>query len=210
LFFKYYSILQEDNMPYKFERKYGTAATVNFTLWEIDGVDVNATASAVLGDVVIYKNTGGDATSVSANTTNLFSAHQSGAWTSLVLTNTEMEAARITVQIIDSHNSPKEWLDEFLYIETYGQLSAQHEHTGYQLSANTISSISESILGYDWNDVAVVSDRSLLNAARFLRNRWKVSGSALSVFQEDDSTTAWTVALDTVTSAAPVIDFNPD
>lgn len=192
-------------MPYKFERPYGVTAICDFTLWEVDGVDVNSTASAVLGDVVIFKNEDNagdrDSLSVSANATNLFSANASGAWYSIQLTPTEMEAARVVIQITDTHNSPKEWLDEFIFIDTYGANPSAQRH---------FSAVAETTLGFNFENVSAVSDRSLLNAARFLRNRWQVVGSALSVFAEDDVTTAWTVALDTVTSAAPVVDFNPD
>jgi hypothetical protein len=109
-------------MPYKFERLYGVPATCNFVLWETDGVDINATASAVLGDVTYFQNF----TDASANATNLFSAHTSGLGHQLILSTAEMETSKIFVKISDTHNSPKEWLDEVIIIETYGNENSQH------------------------------------------------------------------------------------
>lgn len=53
------------------------------------------------------------------------------------------------------------------------------------------------------------SARSLLNAVRFLRNKWAIAGGTLTVYKEDDSTSAWTAALTTNASADPVVTSDP-
>ena len=53
------------------------------------------------------------------------------------------------------------------------------------------------------------ASRSLLNAARFLRNKWSISGTTLTVTEEDDTTAAWTAALTTSGSADPITAFDP-
>jgi hypothetical protein len=107
-------------MTIKYERQYGVIATCNFVLWETDGVDVNATASSVLGDVTLSLDF-----AACANSTNLFSAHASGMGHQIVLTSAEMRAERVFVRIVDQ-DSTKEWLDEILLIETYGDENSQH------------------------------------------------------------------------------------
>ena len=101
-----------------YQRKYAEAATLDFCLYELDGTDLVATAAYAAGDVKIMKDEGAE-----ANTTNSFTDEGTGY--SLVLTATEMTAARVVLYIIDQ-TSPKIWLDRCLVIETYGHASAQH------------------------------------------------------------------------------------
>ena len=98
-------------------RKYGEAATVNFDLFEVDGVDFRVDAAHASGDTKIMKDEGAE-----ANTTNGFTDEGNGY--SIVLTATEMQAARIVIYVIDS--ATKAWLDRAIVIETYGHASAQH------------------------------------------------------------------------------------
>jgi len=100
-----------------FLRKRGVEAKVNFMLLEVDGVDIRADAVHASGDTKIMKDEGAE-----ANTANGFVDEGQGY--SITLTATEMEAARIAVYIVDS--ATKVWLDETLYVETYGHADAQH------------------------------------------------------------------------------------
>lgn len=99
-------------------RKYGVEATFTFPLYEIDGVDLRIDAVHASGDSAIMKDEGAE-----ANTSNGFSDEGNGY--SIVLTATEMEAARIVVYLVDQTGT-KVWLDRTLVIETYGNASAQH------------------------------------------------------------------------------------
>ena len=98
-------------------RKYGVETTINFSLFEVDGVDFRIDAVHASGDTKIMKDEGAE-----ANTTNGFTDEGQGY--SLVLTATEMEAARIVIYLVDSVT--KVWLDRDYVIETYGHPSAQH------------------------------------------------------------------------------------
>ncbi len=100
-------------------RKYGAAATINFDLFEVDGVDFRVDAVHAAGDTVIMKDEGAE-----ASTTNSFTDEGKGY--SLVLTATEMQAARIVVYVVDL-TATKVWLDRKIIIETYGNVSAEHE-----------------------------------------------------------------------------------
>lgn len=99
-------------------RKYGVAATFNFPLFSVGTNSFKTDATHASGDSVISKDEGAQ-----ANTTNGFV--DEGSFYSLTLTATEMEAARIAVVIIDQ--GTKEYDDQMLVIETYGNASAQHE-----------------------------------------------------------------------------------
>ncbi len=99
-------------------RKYGAAATINFTLVKPDGVDFEPAATFAAGDLKIMKDEG-----VEANTTNL--PGDEGQGYSLVLTAAEMQAARIVIYLVDQ-TAGKVWLDAALVVETYGNASAQH------------------------------------------------------------------------------------
>lgn len=99
-------------------RKYGVQTTIPFELFEVDGVDFRVDAADGGSDCSISKDEGAEATC-----TNDFSDEGTGY--SLVISATEMEAARIKVYIIDQSGT-KVWLDKSLTIETYGHASAQH------------------------------------------------------------------------------------
>lgn len=101
-------------------RKYGVAAIINFDLFEIDGIDFKIDAVHVSGDTTIMKD---EVVESDSNTTNGFVDEGQGY--SLILTATEMEAARIKIYLVDGSSS-KAWLDTGITIETYGHVSAQH------------------------------------------------------------------------------------
>ena len=61
-------------------------------------------------------------------------------------------------------------------------------------------------------DMSAVSDsnaRSPLNALRFLRNKWSISGATLTVTKENDTTSAWTATVSTTAGADPVTGNDP-
>lgn len=99
-------------------RKYGVEATFNFDLFEVDGVDFRVDAAHASGDTKVMKDEGAE-----ANTTNGFTDEGSGY--SIVLTATEMQAARIVIYAVDQ-TATKVWLDRTIIIETYGHASAEH------------------------------------------------------------------------------------
>ncbi len=105
-------------MPQKFLRKYNTAATLDFGLFQPDGVDLETGATFAAGDLKIMKDEGAE-----VNTSNL--PTDEGTGYSLVLTATEMQAARVVVYIVDQ-TATKVWLDDYLVVESYGNASAQH------------------------------------------------------------------------------------
>lgn len=53
------------------------------------------------------------------------------------------------------------------------------------------------------------SGRIVTDALRFLRNKWSVSGTTLTVTQEDDTTSAWTATVSTDATALPITGSDP-
>lgn len=79
---------------------------------------------------------------------------------------------------------------------------------GVVIAAATQTSIADTLLKRDWTSVSGEASRSLLNAVRVLRNRFRISGGTLTVYEEDDTTSAWTGAV-TQTAGNPVSEVDP-
>jgi hypothetical protein len=80
---------------------------------------------------------------------------------------------------------------------------------GVTIAAADLTEIADAILNRDMSAVSDTNARTLLNAARLLRNKYSVSGSTLTVTKEDDTTSAWTSALTTDATADPVTGSDP-
>ncbi len=77
------------------------------------------------------------------------------------------------------------------------------------LAAAVKNALADALLQRDWTAVTGEAARSLLNACRFLRNKWTVTGTTLHVTKEDDATDAWQAALTTDGAALPVVASDP-
>ncbi|MDC0600105.1 hypothetical protein OAO65_02225 [Flavobacteriales bacterium] len=80
---------------------------------------------------------------------------------------------------------------------------------GVAISATTANAIADALLNRDMSAVSDTTARSPLNALRFLRNKYSVAGSTLTVTKEDDSTSAWTSTLTSDAAADPVTGSDP-
>jgi hypothetical protein len=72
----------------------------------------------------------------------------------------------------------------------------------------TATENADALLKRDWSTVSGEAARSMLNAMRFLRNKWSISAGTLTVTKEDDATSAWTGAV-TTTAGDPVSTIDP-
>lgn len=75
------------------------------------------------------------------------------------------------------------------------------------LDTAVYTSIADALLKRDMSSVTGEASRSLLNCLRFIRNKWSISGSTMTITKEDDSTSAWTGTVTTDANALPVIQF---
>lgn len=76
-------------------------------------------------------------------------------------------------------------------------------------TSGALNAIADAVLKRDWSGLTGEASRSLLNALRFLRNKWSISGTTLTVTKEDDATSAWTATLSTDAAADPVTGSDP-
>ena len=98
-------------------RKYGVEATIDFEVYEIDGVDLRVDWVPAAADCEVMKD--GGASTQCTNT-----ATDEGSTYSIILTATEMQAARLVLKMVDA--ATKVFLDKTVVIETYGNASAMH------------------------------------------------------------------------------------
>lgn len=73
-----------------------------------------------------------------------------------------------------------------------------------------LNDFADALLKRDWSAVTGEAARSVLNALRFLRNKWSIVASTLTVTKEDDSTSAWTSTLTTSASTDGVTSSDPN
>jgi len=73
----------------------------------------------------------------------------------------------------------------------------------------TATANADALLNRDMSAVSDTNARSPLNALRFLRNKWSISGTTLTVTKEDDSASAWTSTVATTPGADPVTGNDP-
>lgn len=146
------------NAAHYLTRPYGVSTTIDFELFEIDGVNKKTDAAYASGDVKIMKDEGSP-----TDATNGFT--DEGTDYALVLTAAEMQAARVVITVVDQ--STKVWLDETIVIETYGTSTSQHpDPSGRSVFAGTADSgttatlvdaaLTQSDTDYWAKDIAVV------------------------------------------------------
>lgn len=78
-----------------------------------------------------------------------------------------------------------------------------------QVSVSNTDTIADAVLKRDWTLITGEASRSLLNAARFLRNKWSLAAGVLTITKEDDTTTAWDGAATGTPAADPVTGVDP-
>ena len=77
------------------------------------------------------------------------------------------------------------------------------------LTSGERNSIADALLKRDWTAVSGEAARSVLNALRAIRNRVGISSGTVTVYKEDDTTSAWTAAATTDASADPITEVDP-
>ncbi len=73
----------------------------------------------------------------------------------------------------------------------------------------TANENADALLKRDWTGLTGEASRSVLNALRFIRNKWSVSGTTLTVTKEDDTASAWASTVTTNASADPITGNDP-
>lgn len=80
------------------------------------------------------------------------------------------------------------------------------------LATDAINEIADGFLDRDMStgaDNGSTTVRTPRQALRFLRNKWSISGTTLTVTKEDDATTSWSSTITTNASAEPITANDP-
>ncbi len=176
--------------------QYGVAYTFTIGLFDVATPGrFKSTPTLAAGDFQLSKDGGAltDLATLPAET-------PAGSGLVLVrLSATEMTAAKVSVKWSDPQ---LEWSDGHYWCDVpVSTLDNQ--------AAAVKNALADALLQRDWTAVTGEAARSLLNACRFLRNKWVVTGQTLHVTKEDDATDAWQAALTTDGAALPVTSSDP-
>lgn len=80
------------------------------------------------------------------------------------------------------------------------------------LATDAVNEIADGILNRDMStgtDSGSPTVRTMRQALRFLRNKWSISGTTLTVTKEDDTTASWTSTLAGTAGADPITSSDP-
>ena len=90
-----------------------------------------------------------------------------------------------------------------------GSVGSVTGNIGGSLTSAERNAIADAMLNRDMSAVSDTNSRSPLMAFRFIRNKWSISGSTMTVTKEDDSTSAWSSTVSTDAGAVPVVGNDP-
>ncbi len=137
-----------------------------------------------------------------------YTGSQAGKMLSDIITDTaEIGAAGAGLTAVPWNAS---W-DAQVESEVADALNAYDPPTNAEMVAAipTATQNADALLNRDMSAVTDSNARTPLNALRFLRNKYSISGTTLTVTKEDDATSAWTAVLTTSAGADPVVGSDP-
>lgn len=91
---------------------------------------------------------------------------------------------------------------------TVGTLTANSDKTGYALSSAGNNSAADALLTRNI-DGGSSTGRTVEQALAFLRNKWTLVGTTLTVYDVDDTTVLWTSTIGTDATAIPIVSSDP-
>lgn len=176
--------------------KRGVAYTFNIGLFDVANPGrLKATPTIAAGDFKLSADNG-----PLANLATLPTESPAGSAIVLVsLSAAEMTADKISVKWSDPDF---EWGDGHYWFDA-------PVSTLDSLASAVTATIADALLTRDWTLVSGEAARSVLNALRFLRNKWTVVGTTLTVMKEDDVATGWTAVVTTDAAATPITASDP-
>ena len=179
----------------------GTAYTFDDCLYDFANPGLfKSSPTIAAGDFVLYRDG-----ALVGNLTTLPTA--AGMDVTIALSAAETTGASRLI-IIAHDQAGSEWGDRcwVFQVQTAAQALAGSAMT---LTAGERTSIADALLTRNFAAVTGEAARSMLNALRFLRNKWSIAGPTLTVTKEDDAATAWTSVLTTDAAATPITSSDP-
>ncbi len=166
------------------------------------GSVVGAVGSVTAGVTVTTNN---DKTGYSLSSTQTFS--NTGTWTGNITGNLSGSVGSVTSGVTVATNSDK---TGYTLTSAYDPAkTAAQAGDAMALTSGERLSVADAFLKRDMSAVTGEAARSPLNALRFLRNKWTVSGVTLTVTKEDDTTSAWTSTVTATPGADPITASDP-
>jgi hypothetical protein len=171
-----------------------------------DGVTAETALTISQADVRLAKNGGAWAQKNDSNA----ATHEENGWYECALNTTDTGTLGILKLAVHESGAIPVWHD-FMVVpaEVYDYLVAGTDNFTVDLTSTAQTAAADALLKRDMSAVSGESDRSPLNALRLLRNKWTSSGGTLTVYEEDDTTSAWTASLTENASANPVTGSDP-
>jgi hypothetical protein len=191
------------------------ASTLTLVLADTDELQ-SAGLAATLSTLSGYVDT--EVSAIKAVTDNL---PDSGALTTLAqasnlgVINSEVFAISSAVGVVDTQVQANASNLTVTYNELLSVASvvavvlADTGTDGVVISSATKVAIADALLNRDMSAVTDSNSRTPLNALRFLRNKWQVTSTTLSVKKEDDTTEAWNATVTADASANPITGSDP-
>lgn len=184
-----------------------------------------------LGTAVVAPDTGGypKVTIKSGTGTGEINLTSGGvALAASAITATALSTSAIVADVFSQAAANKVWLSASRDISS-GSIVSNTDKQGYTLASSGIaaegiaacafdaavitdaaaSRLAEILLGLDMATITTEASRSPLNALRFLRNKWSLTGDTLTVCKEDDTAAAWTAVVTTSENASPIVATDP-
>lgn len=167
------------------------------------GLGATGITASTSGLSISYWRQGGSATSVSpialASVTSLYS---SGGF--IEISSTLQKG----IYRLDVPNAAFASGADWVRIQVYTGSTYEYNYT-YYLYTDPKTTFADALLNRDMSAVSDTTARSPLNALRLLRNKHSVASGTLTVYEEDDSTSAWTANVTSTAGANPITAIDP-
>lgn len=200
-----------------FQRKYGVTTTADYycavPVIKRGVVDFTVTGdwTPAAGDVRVSKDGGGTWANINTLPTMIATGNNAGSYLArFTFLNTELECKQLLVAIGDTTGA-KAIEDTYFVVETFGNASAMYPRDiGADNTAAELNAIADAIFKRDLSAITGEARRSLLNAVRKIMNKWTAIAGTLTVYKEDDTTTAFTESLTAPGGSNPVTGSDPN
>lgn len=183
------------------------AANVNGDLTSTMKTSVTTAATAATPTVLLTPGTSTGQVTLAAG---VLTANANGDLTATMKTSvtTAATAATPTVLLTPGTSTGQVSLTSGVLVSSLSGDLTSTMKTSVTTAVPTAAVNAAALLKYDVSTITGEADRSLLNAIRFIRNKWTSTIGTLTVYKEDDSTTAWTATVSTDGTALPVVGIS--
>jgi len=187
-----------------------TSVVCMFTTHAATGAPVAPSSAFEAADVKIYKN-GNAAEKTTTNGVTMTSPFDSVTGLHCVTIDTSNDTGDggfwVAGAVYTLVLSPDETVDSVAVAKVIGQFGIQLVPV-----APTAVVVADALLDRDMStgtDSGSSTVRTVRQALRFLRNKWSISGTTLSVYKENDTTASWTSQIAGTAGADPITSSDP-